>query len=327
MQKSPAIAAPSPQELSRKPVTARPRFNWGKFERTLYALGGLAVFFGLWEWVGTGGFINLTIGPLNLSFVNSEPIRLITFGPINPLFTSAPSKIGLAAIRMFCVPPDFAKNVIQSYCPPGVKPDLTADIWNGLYVSGSEFVLGFTFAVLFAIPVGLLLGWYRKFNYVFEPFVSALNATPRVALTPLLIIWFGIGIWSKVALVFLGGVFPIIINTQSGVRALDELLLRAARSFGARDRQIFTTIALPGSIPFILSGIRVGLGRALVGIVVGELIGATAGIGYLMSIAGATFQTDKLFVGIFIITGFGVLITSVVNRFEHRFDAWRPKRT
>ncbi len=322
MQESPAVAAASPQELRREPLGAPPRFNWRKSERAIYALSGLAVFFGIWEWIGTGGSFNLpsiALGPVSLPS--------ISMGPINSLFTSAPSKITLSAIRMFCVPPPFAQGSIPSLCPPGIKPDLTADIWNGLYVSGSEFLLGFTFAILFGIPFGLLLGWYRKFNYVFEPFVSALNATPRVALTPLLIIWFGIGIWSKVALVFLGGVFPIIINTQSGVRALDELLLRAARSFGARDRQIFTTIALPGSIPFILSGIRVGLGRALVGIVVGELIGATAGIGYLMSIAGATFQTDKLFVGIFIITGFGVLITNLVNRLEHRFDAWRPKRT
>jgi len=226
-------------------------------------------------------------------------------GWINPLFISAPSKIALAGFKMFVV----------------------GDIWNDLYVSGSEFFLGFALAIVVGIPMGLLIGWYRRFNYIFDPFVSGMNATPRVALLPLIIIWFGIGIWSKVVIVFLGCIFPIIINTQSGVRALDEILLRAAHSFGANDRQIFRTIALPGSIPFILSGIRVGLGRGLVGIVVGELVGATAGVGYQMAIAGATFQTDKLFVGVFLITAFGILITNIVNRLERRFEAWRPQRT
>ncbi len=227
-----------------------------------------------------------------------------TSGLVNPLFVSAPSKIVKAASVM-----------VQQ-----------GDIWNDLYVSGSEFAIGFLIAIVIGIPLGMLLGWYRTVYYLLDPFVTAFNATPRIALTPLFIIWFGIGIWSKVALVFLGAIFPIILNTYSGVHTLDELLLRAARSFGANDRQIFRTIALPGSVPFILSGLRLGLGRALVGIVVGEMVAATAGIGYSMAIAGATFQTDKLFVGVLILTGFGVLFTEALNRLEHRFDAWRPQR-
>ncbi len=260
-----------------------PRARWARgiqtLQRPLISLSALLVFFLIWEWIGTSGLIN-------------------------PLFVSAPSKIGRAAFKMFS----------------------QGDIWNDIYVSSTEFVLGFAIAIVVGIPFGMLLGWYRLFNYIFDPFVSALNAAPRVALLPLLIIWFGIGIWSKVAIVFLGAIFPILINTQSGVRALDETLLRAARSFGANDWQIFRTIALPGSVPFVLSGLRLGLGRALVGIVVGELVAATAGVGYVMAIAGATFQTDKLFVGIFIITGAGVLLTTLLDKLEHRFDAWRPKR-
>lgn len=226
-----------------------------------------------------------------------------TSGLVNPLFVSAPSKIIAAAVKMF----------------------QQGDIFNDLYVSGTEFFLGFLIAIAIGIPLGMLLGWYRTVYYVLDPFVTAFNATPRIALTPLFIIWFGIGIWSKVALVFLGAIFPIILNTFSGVRTVDEMLLRAARSFGAKDRQIFTTIILPGSVPFILSGLRLGLGRALVGIVVGEMVAATAGIGYSMAIAGATFQTDKLFVGVLILTFFGVVFTEGLNRLEHRFDAWRPQ--
>ena len=226
-----------------------------------------------------------------------------TSGLVNTHFVSAPKKILRAAIGM-----------IQQ-----------GDIWNDLYVSGAEFAIGFALAIVIGIPLGMLLGWYRTVYYILDPFVTAFNATPRIALTPLFIIWFGIGIWSKVALVFLGAFFPIVLNTFAGVRTLDELLLRAARSFGANDRQIFRTIVLPGSVPFILSGLRLGLGRALVGIVVGEMVAATAGIGYSMAVAGATFQTDKLFVGVLILTAFGVLFTEGLNRLEHRFDAWRPQ--
>ena len=243
----------------------------------------------------------LSIGGLVVFFLAWEYVG--TSGLVNPLFVSSPSKILKAAIGMF----------------------QQGDIWNDLYVSGTEFGIGFALAILVGIPLGMLLGWYRTAYYLLDPFVTAFNATPRIALTPLFIIWFGIGIWSKVALVFLGAIFPIILNTFSGVRTLDELLLRAARSFGANDGQIFRTIVLPGSVPFILSGLRLGLGRALVGIVVGEMVAATAGIGYSMAIAGATFQTDKLFVGVLILTFFGVFFTEALNRLEHRFDAWRPQ--
>ncbi len=227
-----------------------------------------------------------------------------TSGLINPLFVSSPSAIARSALEWVA----------------------EGSIWNDLYVSGTEFAIGFALAIIIGIPFGILLGWYRTFNYVFEPFVFALNATPRVALVPLLIIWFGIGLWSKVAIVFLGAFFPLVLNAHAAVRTMEETLLRAARSFGANDWQIFRTITLPSSVPFVLAGLRVGLGHALVGIVIGELVAATAGVGYEMAIAGATFQTARLFVGILMITGFGVLMSGAIGYVEHRFDAWRPQR-
>jgi NitT/TauT family transport system permease protein len=227
-----------------------------------------------------------------------------TSGLINPLFVSSPSAIAQSAAR---------------WVEDG-------SLWNDLFVSGTEFGIGFALAIVAGIPFGILLGWYRLFNYVFEPFVLALNSTPRVALVPLLIIWFGIGIWSKVAIIFLGAFFPLVLNSYSAVRTMDETLLRAARSFGANDWHIFRTIALPSSVPFILAGLRVGLGHALVGVVIGELVAATAGIGYEMAIAGATFQTARLFVGILMITCFGVLMATAIGYVERRFDAWRPQR-
>ncbi len=141
---------------------------------------------------------------------------------------------------------------------------------------------------------------------------------------PLIVIWLGIAIWSKVALVFLGAVFPIVFNMMTAMHTLDESLLRVARSFGARDRQIFRTIALPSSIPFLISGLRIGAGRGLVGIVLGELYAANAGIGYLIAIYGSTFQTDKLFVAVLFITTMGISLDLFLRKLERRFEAWRP---
>src|SRR5262249_40577381 len=138
-------------------------------------------------------------------------------------------------------------------------------------------------------------------------------------------IWFGIGIYSKVAVIFLGAFFPITISTMAGIRSLDPLLLQAARSFGARDAQIFRTIALPGSVPFILTGLRLGVGHALVGVVVGaELIAAQHGIGKRMSDAFTTFNMPTGFAALIMIAATGVVLTVAIQRLERRFDAWRP---
>ena len=221
---------------------------------------------------------------------------------INPLFLSAPSRILKAGYDLFA----------------------SGEIYNDLWVSGVELALGFLLAIVTAIPLGLLAGWYRRFNYLCEPFLDALNATPRVALLPLIIIWVGIGIWSKVLIVYLGAFFPIVINTLAGVRTTDVRLLKAARSFKANDAKLFTSVILPSTVPFIMAGLRQGLGRALVGVVVGELYAATAGVGFMITVAGATFQTDKVFVGVLIIAAAGVVLTKALERIEHRFEKWRP---
>jgi len=198
-------------------------------------------------------------------------------------------------------------------------------IWRDLGVSGEELLIGYGLSILAGLPLGILIGWYRRMSYAADPFINFLYSTPRIALLPLLIIWFGIGVASKIAVVFLGAFFPILISTQSGVRNLDPHLLNVAKSFGASDRQIFTTVALPGSVPFILSGLRLGVGHALIGVVVGELVGAQAGIGLMMATAGATFQTSKVFAGLLIVAGAGMLLTYGIQRIERRFQAWRPQ--
>ena len=153
----------------------------------------------------------------------------------------------------------------------------------------------------------------------------ALTDTPRVALLPLVIIWLGIGILSKVGIIFLGAVFSILINTRDGVKTTPVNLLNAARSFGASEWMVFKTVVVPSTIPFILTGLRLAVGRALVGVLVGELYAATAGIGFMITVAGATFQTDKVFVGVGIFALSGMIGMELLTKVERRFDKWRPQ--
>ena len=222
---------------------------------------------------------------------------------INPMFMSAPSLIFTAAVGMFS----------------------SGEIYNDLYVSGIELFWGFLLSALVAVPFGIMVGWYKRMAYIFDPFINAMNATPRVALLPLVIIWLGIGILSKVGIIFLCAVFPILINTRDGVKTTPYNLLTAARSFGASEWTLFKTVVLPSTIPFILTGLRLGLGRAIVGVMVGELYAATAGIGFMITVAGATFQTDKVFVGVLIFALTGMMGMELLTRIERRFDKWRPK--
>jgi len=200
-------------------------------------------------------------------------------------------------------------------------------IWPDMWISGQELLYGFALSIIIGLPVGMLMGWYRRLNEALDPFVTFFYSIPRVALTPLLIVWFGIGINSKIAVVFLGAIFAIVINTAAGVRNLDPALIKAARSFGASDAQLFRTIVLPGSVPFILTGLRLGLGHALTGVVVGELVAAQAGVGMMMATAGATFQTSKVFVGLVIFATWGLVMTNILSRIEQRFQSWKPNPT
>jgi NitT/TauT family transport system permease protein len=222
---------------------------------------------------------------------------------IDPMFISSPLRVWRAGATLLA----------------------SGEIWGDLRVSAVEFLLGYVGAALVAVPLGLAVGWSKRLQYVFGPFIDTLNAVPRVTLLPLLIIWFGIGIWSKVVVVFLGAVIPILINTQSGVKTNEARFLKVARSFGASELKVFVSIILPGTIPFIFTGLKYGAGRALLGVVVGELYASTAGIGHLIADAGNTFQTDVVFFGVLIFTSSGLATVAVLDRLERRFENWRPK--
>jgi NitT/TauT family transport system permease protein len=221
-------------------------------------------------------------------------------GWVKPLFSSSPSRIFVAAQWLFA-----------------------NGFWHDIQVSARAFVYGFGLSLLVGLPLGVLMGWYRRFHAMFEPLITALYVIPRVALVPMLILWFGLGIESKVAIVFLGGVFAILFNVMAGMQTLDEGLVRCARSFGANDRQLFLTIALPSLLPFLIAGMKLAVGRALVGVLVGELVASNAGVGHMMAVAGATFQTDKVFVGVVLLAAVGWSLTAFFHWLEVRLTRWR----
>jgi NitT/TauT family transport system permease protein len=227
---------------------------------------------------------------------------VVALGALDPLFVSSPSRVAAALV--------------------GLAGE--AGFWTDLRISAIEFAIGFAAAVVTALTLGLLAGWYRRVNAAIDPLLSGLYATPRIALLPLVLIWFGIGIWSKVALVYLGAFFPIVISVMSGVRITEGRYVRVARSFSAGQWHLLRSVVLPGSVPFILSGIRLGVGRGLIGVVVGEFYVSSAGIGHRIATAGASLQTDVVFAGVVIVTLIGAVIVARVHRIERHFERWKP---
>jgi ABC-type nitrate/sulfonate/bicarbonate transport system permease component len=196
--------------------------------------------------------------------------------------------------------------------------------WDALKISAIEFALGFVIALGAGLLIGFAMGWFRWFEYLVDPLVNFGYAAPRIALVPLLVIWFGIGTPSKVAVVFLSAVFPIIINTASGVKVVDQQLIQVSRSFKASQTQLFRTVVIPGAVPSIVTGIRLGIGQGLIGMVVGELLASTAGLGYTIETAGNNLQSPTMFVAVVLVSGIGVILSQLMRIVERRLERWRP---
>jgi NitT/TauT family transport system permease protein len=219
------------------------------------------------------------------------------------IFISSPTLVATAAFRMFFV---------------------TGEIWRDIASSSLGYGLGLALAIAIGIPLGLAAGWYRRFSYAINPFLSALNATPQVAFLPLIVVWVGTGLGARVLIIVLLAVLPIAINARAAVRTTDPRLIKVAASFGAGDFRLFRTIILPSAVPFLLAALRLAIGRGMIGVVVGEIYGSAAGIGAMISQAGSRFQTDKVFVGVLTIVAAGMILIEIVQRIERRVEAWRP---
>ncbi len=226
---------------------------------------------------------------------------LFQFRIVNPLFISAPSRVVLALIT-----------IIRD-----------GSLLQNLTISGQEFVFGYGVAVFIGFPVGIMLGWFKLVRAAFGPFIAAMQATPRIALMPLFIIWFGLGITSKIVIVLLSAIFPLIVNLQVAMSTIDNDLIHVARAYGASRWQVFRSIALPTSLPFLITGLRLAAGRGLLGVIVAEVFGGAAGLGYMIQYAGSTFQTDKVFAGVLVVAFTGITLDFTLDRLGHHFDRWR----
>lgn len=200
-------------------------------------------------------------------------------------------------------------------------------LWPALRFSSSAFAAGLALAIVAALPLGVLMGRSRLMNELFDPFVTAINATPRLVFLPLIIIWFGIGMTSVIVVVFIGALFPLLINTYEGVKNADRLLINVVRSYGASEWDINRLVVIPNSLPYIISGLRLAIGRAVLGVVVAEFFGGSAkGIGVIMVQASSSFQVDLVFAGLIIFMALSLVLTGIVRAIETRFNRWRPEK-
>lgn len=202
---------------------------------------------------------------------------------------------------------------------------ITRELWPHLFQSSQQFVLGLGLALLTGVPLGLALGLFRRLNYFLDPWLSAIYATPTIALVPLIVLILGLGLESKIFIVWLEAIFVIVVSTMVGVRAAEARYLDLARSFQASRWLTFTSVILPSSFPYILTALRLGTTRALVGVVVAEFFASNKGIGFFINFSGTTFRTDRVMLGVIILGLLGVLMGEGVRRIERRFEKWRPE--
>jgi NitT/TauT family transport system permease protein len=218
----------------------------------------------------------------------------------NPLFLAAPSQI-LAAI---------------------VSLAATGELWRHVGISGLEFLIGYAIASVLGIALGLAMASSPLAKQITQPWISGLYATPTIALAPLFILWCGIGIWSKVLVVIFLVLFPVTINTEAGLRTTSPRLIEMLRSFGATSRQIFLKVSLPSATPFILAGLKLGIGRGLIAVVVAELFGSRAGLGRLISQSADAFNMPELFAGVIVLAVAGIAMTAGFGWLERRLVPW-----
>jgi NitT/TauT family transport system permease protein len=207
----------------------------------------------------------------------------------------------------------------------GLRLAAEGRLTTALRDSMTTFLGGYGVAVLVAIPVGLLMGTIAPLGKTLDLYVYALSATPRVAFIPLVIVFLGLGFEAKIFIVFLGAVMPVLINTYAGVLAVDEELIEMARSVRAGQLEIFSRIVLPGAVPFIIVGLRLGATIGLINTVVAELYTAVRGLGGLLAIYGNTFRMAEYFVIVIILASIGVLVSETLRLLENRLAAWRSR--
>jgi ABC-type nitrate/sulfonate/bicarbonate transport system permease component len=191
--------------------------------------------------------------------------------------------------------------------------------------SAKLFGVGLGLAIVIGALGGVLIGWWRLVAAVFEPWIAILYAMPLIALLPLILVWFGIGFTAEVVMVVLISVFPVLVSVMTGTRNVDQELVRLARSFCGSELAIIRTVLLPSLVPYFVSGVRLAIGSALVGVVVSEYFLGNGGIGGLIVTAGENLQSGEVFVGITILALSAIVMTGLLRRAERHFSQWRDR--
>jgi NitT/TauT family transport system permease protein len=239
------------------------------------------------------GFVSVLGGLLFWELVS----RLLV---ANALFLAAPSQIVYAIYQL----------------------TMTGELGRHIYISSIEFAIGYVIASVIGIAFGFGMASSARFKQALQPWISGFYATPTIALAPLFILWLGIGIWSKVLVVIFLVLFPVTINTEAGLRTTSERLIEMLKSFGASRGQIFFKVSLPSALPFILAGLKLGIGRGLIGVVVAELFGSRAGLGRLISQSADAFNMPELFAGVIVLAVAGIAMTAGFGWLEKRLVPW-----
>ncbi|KAA9159055.1 ABC transporter permease [Amycolatopsis acidicola] len=216
----------------------------------------------------------------------------------------------------------------QSSSPSDVWHSFAVMAGNGslgtaLLASAKLYGIGLLVSIGIGIVFGLVLGWWRVLGAIFDPWIAILYSTPLIALLPLIIVWFGIGFQGQLVMVVLVSVFPLLVNVMVGTRQADEELLRLAHSFGASQFALVRTIVLPSLVPYMVTGIRLSIGTALIGMVIGEYFEGTDGIGSIILKSGVMLDSSGVFVGIVILAVVALTLTSLIRVAERKVGSWR----
>jgi NitT/TauT family transport system permease protein len=215
---------------------------------------------------------------------------------LNPLFVGSPSGMARSLYHLFA----------------------NGSIWPDLRESGLEFVLGFGIGAGSGVLLGILIGWFTLVDDFLDPLIAAFYATPYVAFLPLIVVWLGIGVWAKVAIVVWAAFFAVLINTIAGVKNTPPEYLRVAESFCIPRVRVLLTVVLPAAVPYVLAGLRQSIGRGLVGVIVAEFFLASKGIGFFITTATTTFRANDAFAAIFLTAVVGLVLVRGVGAIERR---------
>jgi len=223
--------------------------------------------------------------------------------PFNPLFISKPSLIAAGYV-----------DLIES-----------GDLVHDLAVSAVPFFGGLAAAVVVGVPLGIVMGWRPRVGYALDPLLTVFYASPLVALAPILVLFFGVGVSGKTIIVFSLAVFPFLFNACAGVRNVDRLLIDVVRSLGGGEWQLYRKVILPSVLPYVVAGARIAVGRALIGVLVGEFFAASEGIGFAISRFGDIFAIDRMFACILTVMAIAVVLTEGIRWAERTAFPWRAE--